>query len=148
MSRRLVFPLFVSPLFDIASQPAVRPLRRVTRRRGSAIVLCCLAMAVLSLASIAIVRSHARLNVRRSTTISQTHGRMLADALLHREIAWRRNPGNTTSAPTRTLLRDLPRYPSASVSIDQVSLVDNTIDLSVRLYPAAPAAKRARIDLD
>lgn len=110
-----------------------RPPARRCRRQGSAIVLCMLAVAVLSLSSLAIVRGHRRLNARVASVQNEARGRAVAEGLLHRHIA-RVRSGGAASSTTDPALRATPydrAFATAAVP------TGGRMQVSVNLFPAA-----------
>lgn len=116
--------------------------------RGSAIVLAILAIAVVSMASITIVRSHRRANFRQSAVQARTQGRLIADGLVHREIAFHRLSPTSRLAPPDKSLAALPAFANAQAISTNINATSETMDATVTLYPGAPAATvRQRIDI-
>ncbi|MCM2369746.1 hypothetical protein [Aporhodopirellula aestuarii] len=111
-------------------------------RRGSAILLCYLAMAVVSVASIAIARSHRRLNMRRSVTLSSVQGRLVADGLVHRQIAYQRINPSLVLAPIDKTLADITGFEDATANIVAVDTTAETFEMEIALYKDAPVIRR------
>ncbi len=114
-------------------------------RRGSAMLLCFLAIAVVSVASIAMARSHRRLNVRRSVMQSTTQGRLVADGLVNREIAYQRLVAGVGVAPADRSLRKLPGFEQAAINLTAIDPTAQTIGVDVMLYSGAPSIRRTGV---
>ncbi|WDQ19222.1 hypothetical protein [Rhodopirellula sp. P2] len=116
-------------------------LRPDLRRSGSAVVLSFLAMAVLSLAAISIVRSHRRSNVRSASVRQQVEGRLVAEGLIHRNVALARANG---ALPVASLDAELAStsFPDAWMAPPVIDVANQTVSLQVYMYPGAtvPAA--------
>lgn len=122
--------------------------QRGQRRQGSAIVLAILTIAIVSLASITIVRSHRRANFRQSAVQSRTQGRLIADGLVHREIAFHRTSPSVGLTPPDRSLQALPAFSQAQAISSNIDATAETMDASVTLYPGAPPASvRQRVDI-
>lgn len=123
----------------------MQPQRNRRKRRGSALVVCTIATAALSLAAIAIVRSGTRSIARLESLRSTDAGRHVAAGLTQRAIATLRNdpsasgtiidPGNgmadatcqmTTLSPSATQIRVFlyagSTIPASDLVIDPTSL--------------------------
>jgi hypothetical protein len=75
-------------------------IKRLPNRRGSALLLCTLAAAVLSVSAIAIIRSTQRGIVRVESQQAARQGRATTEGLLQRSIAiLRTNPLTTGTIP-------------------------------------------------
>ncbi len=111
------------------------------RRTGSAVVLSFLAMAVMSLAAISIVRSHRRANIRASNVRQQVEGRLVAEGLIHRNVALARTNGVLPVASLDAELSD-SSFPNAWMANPVIDPVNQTVSLQVYMYPGAtrPAA--------
>lgn len=117
-------------------------------RHGSAIILSVVAIAVISLASITVVRSHRRMNFQRSATKLRSEGRLIADGLIHREIAFSRQVPLKGQAPSDPALKLFPSFEECQTKISDVNATDETMTVEVFLYPGAPAASsRSRINI-
>ncbi|EMI44390.1 hypothetical protein [Rhodopirellula sp. SWK7] len=114
-------------------------------RRGSAILLCFLAMAVVSVASIAIARSHRRLNIRRSVLLSSVQGKLIADALTHRQIAYQRINPSLVLAPIDKTLASVTGFENATAKIVSVDTTEQTLEMDISLYPGSPVIRRQKI---
>lgn len=112
-----------------------------SRRAGSAVVLSFLAMAVMSLAAISIVRSHRRANIRASNVRQQVEGRLVAEGLIHRNVALARTNGVLPIASLDAELSD-SSFPNAWMTTPVIDTVNQTVSLQVYMYPGAtqPAA--------
>ena len=108
-------------------------------------LLCFLAIAVVSVASIAIARSHRRLNMRRSVTQSTTQARFVADGLVNREIAYRRLAAGAGVAPADKYLSKLPGFEKAAIKLTAIDPTTQTIGVDVMLYSGAPPIRRASV---
>ncbi|MEO9596033.1 hypothetical protein [Rhodopirellula bahusiensis] len=123
--------------------PRSRQLRRWNNppRVGSAVVLSFLAMAVMSLAAISIVRSHRRANVRAANVRHQVEGRLIAEGLIHRNVALAKTNG---VLPVASLDAELSNssFPDAWVAPPVIDTTNETVSLQVYMYPGAiqPAA--------
>lgn len=122
-------------------------------QQGSAILLCFLAIAVLSVASISIVRSHRRLNIRRSVALSTVQGRFAAEGLMNRQIAFQRTVATgpagvrqvaamTQFAPIDEALTKLPGMANFEGQVISVDTTSETIDLEITFYNGAPPIRR------
>ena len=118
--------------------------RSLPVRNGSAIILCLVAIAVISVASITVVRSHRRLNFRRSAVKARSHGRLIADGLIHREIAFNRQFPSSGPAPLDPALRTMPGFEEARAAVIALDLAGETMTVAVQLYPGAPVATTRR----
>ncbi len=114
-------------------------------RSGSAILLCFLAMAVVSVASIAIARSHRRLNIRRSVLLSSVQGKLIADALTHRQIAYQRINPSLVLAPIDKTLASVTGFENATAKIVSVDTTEQTLEMDISLYPGSPVIRRQKI---
>ncbi|TWT92276.1 hypothetical protein [Neorhodopirellula pilleata] len=120
----------------------------MSHRKGSAIVLAILAIAVVSLAGVTIVRSHRRMNFRQSAVQARTQGRLIAHGLVHREIAFRRVTPSGPTAPIDQTLSDFPLFENAQCIANNVDVANQMMDTSVILYPGGPPADvRQRLDI-
>lgn len=120
----------------------------MSRRKGSAIVLAILAIAVISMAGITIVRSHRRMNFRQSAVQARTEGRLIAHGLVHREIAFRRQTPLGIVVPIDQTLNAFPQFENAQSVTTNVDAINQVMDTSVILYPGAPPAfVRRRLDI-
>ncbi|WP_404309784.1 hypothetical protein [Neorhodopirellula lusitana] len=124
-------------------------------RNGSAIILSIMAIAVISLASLAVVRSHKRMNYKQSALQARTEGRLVADGLIHREVAYWRTVAdidasaraNATSPPDKTL-EDSVRFSKATIGKRSVDSGRSTMDLAIVLYDKATVAASQRTSVD
>lgn len=109
---------------------------RNVNRNGSAVVLSFLAMAVISLAAVSIVRSHRRANVRSASVRDQVEGRLIAEGLVHRNVALARTNG---SLPLVSLDAELSTsaFPDAWMAPPVVDVANQTVSLQVYMYPGA-----------
>lgn len=105
-------------------------------RNGSAVVLSFLAMAVVSLAAVSIVRSHRRANVRSASVRDQVEGRLIAEGLVHRNVALARTNG---SLPLVSLDAELSTsaFPDTWMAPPVVDVANQTVSLQVYMYPGA-----------
>jgi hypothetical protein len=98
-------------------------------------------MAVLSLAAISIVRSHRRLNIRSASVRQQVEGRLVAEGLIHRNVAIARTNG---ALPTADLDAEISAssFPDAWLAPPVVDAANQTVTLQVYMYSGAttPAA--------
>lgn len=120
------------------------PRRSRPAHNGSAIVLCILAIAVISLASVTIVRSHRRMNFRRSAIKARSHGRLIADGLIHREIAFTRQPSLAGRTPLDPDLKTMLGFENAQAVASNFDATGETMTVQVLLYPGAPVATTRR----
>ena len=128
--------------------PSRNTRRPLAKRHGSAIILCMVAIAVISVASITVVRSHRRLNFRRSATQARSHGRLIADGLVHREIAYNRQSPSSGPAPSNPELETMPGFEKARASVSDYDKAGETMTVDVLLYPGAPVATtRRQVDI-
>ncbi|KLU03945.1 putative signal peptide and transmembrane protein [Rhodopirellula islandica] len=98
-------------------------------------------MAVLSLAAISIVRSHRRSNVRSANVRQQVEGRLVAEGLIHRNVALARANGALPVASLDTEL-GTTSFPDAWMAPPVMDVANQTVSLQVYMYPGAtvPAA--------
>ncbi|MEM8911113.1 MAG: hypothetical protein AAGC97_05040 [Planctomycetota bacterium] len=107
-------------------------------RIGSAMVLCMLAVVVLSLGSLTIVRGHRHLNASVAANGDQTRGRAVAEGLLHRHLARLRAAGGATiSATTDPSLQGTP-YQWATASSGAAN--GGSVTVQVDLFPTSTVA--------
>ncbi|GAA5505332.1 hypothetical protein [Novipirellula caenicola] len=121
----------------------LQPSRRARRRTGSALLLCTLAAAVLSMSAIAILRSSklaiARVDARRTAI----QGRHIAAGLVQRAIAELKSDSNFEGE----IVAAGTTMPTARVVVKQPSKKEAT--LTVYLYERSVfAAKEVSIDID
>ncbi|MEM9364891.1 MAG: hypothetical protein AAGD07_02770 [Planctomycetota bacterium] len=110
-------------------------------RRGSALVLCMLAVAVMSLSAIAIVRNQQRASLRARSVRDRAMGQAVADGLMHRHVALVRNSGGFVPVNPDPELDSLG-YDQTQTTLS-VDTVNNEVSVSVLLYPTAPAGRPA-----
>ena len=101
------------------------------KRRGSALLLCTLAAAVLATAAIAILRSGQRSIARIESIRACDSGRQVADGLVQRAIATLRVDGNASG-----LLVD-PNSPLPDATCRLTPLAANATQIQVFLYAGA-----------
>lgn len=130
-------------IYQSSTRSASRSVRRP--RRGSAILLCFLAMAVVSVASITIARSHRRLNIRRSVTQSSVQGRLIAEGLTQRQIAYQRTHPSLVVAPVDKTLSKVNGFEDAQARVVALDVPQQTIEMEVSLYSGAPPIRRRGI---
>lgn len=110
-----------------------------TRRRahhGSAIVLCLLAVAVSSVATLTIVRSQRRATARASALLDRTAGDAIAQGLLHRQIALVKRDGGLKKIDIDPVVEKLGYTKSRVVFQDDP--VNRVLSFQVYLHPDAP----------
>jgi hypothetical protein len=123
------------------------------QRKGSAIILSIVAIAILSMASLTLLRSFRRMNFRHSATIGHAQGQMIADGLIHRRIAFERLALTNPAILRDAGLKQFPRFEDAVVEPQPLPnssiprLAPTTLTIEVKLYPNAPSA-RTRMAVD
>jgi len=113
------------------------PAHRLKRnRRGSALLVCTLAITVISIASVAILRSTQRGITRVDAQRSTVQARLVADGLVQRAIAAiRLNPAARGTLP-------LPKLPLAEPRVELTPLSATATRIEVYLYNNAGVAAR------
>jgi type II secretory pathway component PulK len=115
--------------------------RKTANRRGSALLVCTLAAAVLSMAAIAILRSSQRSIARVDSLRGSCHGRCVAEGLFQRAVAILRTNPNTTG----TIVDPNTGMPGARCELRQVSV--NATLIRVFLYVGSTTpAKNSVVD--
>ena len=121
----------------------MRQLRRNAghhrRRKGSAILVCTLAAAVLSLAAIAILRSSRHQIARTDAQRSSVHGHQVSDGLVQRCVAiLRANPAATGRVTD-------PDTPMPDAFAELIQLSPTATQIRVFLYSGATTPAFDRI---
>lgn len=89
------------------------------------------------------------MNFRRSATKARSHGRLIADGLIHREIAFNRQSPLAGRAPVDPALQKLPGFEKAQAVVSDLDTTGETMTVQVVLYPNAPVATtRRRLDIN
>lgn len=115
--------------------------KKRSQRRGSALVLCMLAVAVMSLSAIAIVRNQQRASLRAHSIRDRVVGQAVADGLVHRHVALVRNAGGLVAENSDPDL-DALGYDQTRTTLS-VDTSTNEVSVSVLLYPTAPLSQPA-----
>ena len=105
------------------------------QRRGSALLVCTLAAAVLSMAAIAIIRSSQRSIARVDALRTSGQGRCVADGLLQRSIAILRANPNTTG----TISDPSNGTPDARSQLRQLSPTETQVQVFLYATSTTPA---------
>jgi hypothetical protein len=115
----------------------VRPSKTKSRnRRGSALLLCTLAIAVISLASVAVLRSNLRGIARIDALRNARQSRQLADGWVQRSTAMLRlNPNFSGALP-------LPGSAPAGTRVELTMLSPNATRIQVFLYSGSTSPAR------
>ena len=117
--------------------------RRATSRRGSVLLLCTLATVMLSLAGIAILRTHKQHIAATHAAESSVEARMTTDGLMQRAIAQLRNDPHSPS-----LIQDKgSTMPEAFAKLQPISGTLSEVQVFLYQGSTTPALKR-RIDTD
>ncbi len=105
-------------------------------RRGSALLLCTLAIAVISMASIAVLRSSQRGIARVDGVRNARQGEQIADGLVQRATAMLRlNPAFAGTLP-------LPRSAPSGTRVELTSLSPTATRIQIFLYDRATIPAR------
>lgn len=104
---------------------------RTRQRRGSALLVCTLAAAILSMAAIAILRSSQRNIARVDALETSSRGRFVSEGLYQRSIALLRLNPNTTG----TIVDPGNGMPEARCELRQLS--PSATQIQVFLYAAS-----------
>lgn len=100
-------------------------------------VLCMLAVAILSISALSIVRSHRRINARAMAVGDQARGIAVAEGLLHRHVALARHSGGVVLPQTDPGL-------AGTVHADAVAILaypdPARINVRVNLFPRSTPA--------
>ena len=108
-------------------------------RKGSALLLCTLAAAMLSMAAVGIIRGSRRAIARTDSLNASTEGRLVADGLFQRAIAHMRND----PAPNIVLTDSNSPLPSATCQLRTLS--PTAVEVTVFLYAGATVPARQTI---
>lgn len=113
-------------------------IKRRSNRRGSAILICALATAVLSMATIAIVRSQQHAVRRVDAARASVTAKMTADGLMQRAVAMLR----TNPALATTFNDPHVRNSSAFVVVQPLSSDESRVSVFLYAGSTVPAVSR------
>jgi len=114
---------------------------RKRSRRGSALLICTLAITVLSMASIAILRANQRGIVNVDGTRASRQARHAADGMVHRAIAAiRLNP--TINGPLPLPRSSMPSSLASGARVELNAISGTATQIQVYLYDRAATPAR------